>query len=139
MGKLMGFECKMFRGATGATATIECKTVKDVKPIFTPDEVEASNRASKFKKYLQGMVDSGAEWDMDFDKNDAHCAAFPKAAVTGGALAIKVELDEGWYFDADCVIFLKDNTQSLADVQKVSFSAKPWANATRDPQFITPA
>lgn len=138
MARLMGFECKLYRGAVGSTASIEADTVKDVKPIYTPDEVEASNRKSKFKKYLQGMVDSGAEWDMDFDKDDPHCTAFLKAAVTSGALAIKVELDEGWYFDADCVIFMKENNQALADVQKVGFTAKPWANSPREPQFVTP-
>ncbi|MDD5728827.1 MAG: hypothetical protein PHV59_09700 [Victivallales bacterium] len=131
-----GFECKLYRGAAGAKATTEVDTAKDVTPGHDIDQVEASNRKSAYKKYLQGMVDAGVEWAMDFDKNDAHCMAFLAAAINRTDLAIYAELDTGIGLDMDCRIFTSAFEQPLSDSEKITFQAKPSATAAREPNFL---
>lgn len=132
---MLGFECKLYRGAAGAKASTEVTTAKDVTPGHTTDPVEASNRASAYKKYLQGMIDAGVEFNFEFDKDDAHCMAFLTAAVGRTDLAVYVELAVGVGLDMDCCIFTNSLDQPLADSQKISFSAKPSAKAGREPAF----
>lgn len=132
----LGFECKLYRGTAGVKAATEVTTAKDVSPGFTADQVEASNRASSYKKYLQGMIDAGVEFNFDFDATDAHCMAFLTAAVNRTDLAVYVELATGVGLDMDCCIFTSSLDQPLADTQKISFTAKPSARAGREPNFI---
>ncbi len=133
--KGLGFECKLYRGTAGTKGATEVTTAKDVTPAHAADQIEASNRASAYKKYLQGMVDAGVEWNMEFDKDDAHCMAFLTAAVNRTDISIYVELAVSVGLDMDCCIFCNNLDQPLADSQKISFSAKPSAKATREPAF----
>ena len=145
----LGFECKLYRGTpvskavdgtypagsvTVATAN-EVNSVKDVKLTLSPDEVEASNRKSKFKKYLSGMVDGGIEMDFDHDSADPHQQAIMECAFTDKILPLYIELDDGVGLEADFEIFMKESNQPLAETQKISFTAKPSADAGREPEF----
>lgn len=145
----LGFECKLYRGTpvskgddgkyqagfVAATEENEVNSVKDTKLTMAPDEVEASNRKSKFKKYLSGMVDGGIEMDFDHDSADPHQQAIMQCAVTDKILPIYIELDEGIGLEADFEIFMKESNQPLQETQKISFTAKPSANAGREPEF----
>ena len=131
----LGFECKLYRGAAGTKGATEVTTAKDVTPGHAADQIEASNRASAYKKYLQGMIDAGVEFNFDFSKDDAHCMAFLTAAVNRTDISVYVELAAGVGLDMDCCIFCGSLDQPLADSQKISFSAKPSAKAGREPIF----
>lgn len=135
----IGFDCKLYRGepgVTGATGTIEVPTVKDTTLSHAADQIEASNRGSRYKKYLQGMIDGGIEVSFDYDTADTHCMAFLEASVERSLLPVYVELDEGIGLDADFEIFLNQSEQPLADTQKISFTCKPSAKAGREPAFV---
>lgn len=133
--KTMGFECKLYRGTAGTKAATLVDSAKDVTPAHNADQVEASDRKSAYKKYLQGMIDAGVEASMDFNKDDTHCMAFMTASVNRTDISIYVEMAVGVGLDMDCCVFIQNLEQPLADSQKVSFLFKPSAKATREPIF----
>ncbi|MEI8244628.1 MAG: hypothetical protein WCI51_02290 [Lentisphaerota bacterium] len=137
--KQLGFELKLYRGTSGVKAATEVTTAKDVTPAHKADEVEASDRRSMYKKYMQGMIDAGVEFSFDFDKTDTHCMAFLAASVNRTDVSVYVELAAGVGLDMDACIFWQNSEQGLADVEKISFSAKPSAKSSRGPNFIIPA
>ena len=138
----IGFDCKLYRGdplddgAVSATGDIEVTTAKDVTLSHKADEVEASNRSSRYKKYLQGMIDGGIEVPFDYDTGDEHCMAFFTAALERKLLPLYVELDEGIGLDADFEIFMTNTDQPLAETEKITYSCKPSARAGREPDFV---
>lgn len=138
----LGFECKLFRGdpledgAVSATADIEVTSVKDVTLSHKADEVEASTRASQYKKYLQGMIDGGIDIPFNYDSEDIHCMAFLTAAIERKMLPLYVELDDGIGLDADFEVFIQNSEQPLTETEKVTFSCKPSARAGREPEFV---
>ena len=137
--KTIGFELKLFRGTSGTKAATEVTTAKDVTPAHKADEVEASDRRSMYKKYIQGMIEAGVEFNFDFDKNDAHCMAFLAASINRTDISVYVELAAGVGLDMDACIFINSSDQPLAETEKISFNAKPSAKSSRGPNFILPA
>lgn len=138
----LGFDCKLYRSEpgviTGEPATIEVTTVKDTSLVHLSDAVEILNRSSRYKKYLQGMIDSGIEVNFDFDSEDAHCMMFLEAAVEGTLLPLYVELDDGIGLDADFEVFMQELSQPLSELESLAFNCKPSAKAGREPNFIMP-
>ncbi len=141
----IGFECKLYRGDPGVhgiTATIEVDTVKDTSLLYAAGPIEVKNRTSKYKKYLQGMIDSGIEVSFDFDETDAHCMAFLEASAEKTLLPLYIEFEEpvdaylGIGLDADFAIFFTNADQPLAELETASFTCKPSAKATREPVFV---
>lgn len=84
MAAKTGQQCKLYRndGTWASPSWLECEHVQDLSLPVTPDFPEASSRASAWKTYLAGMLDSPVTFSMIEDEDDVDYAAL-RAAATG--------------------------------------------------------
>jgi predicted secreted protein len=122
----LGFEPKMYIGPAGSAPATEAKNVKDVTVNLESAEVDASSRQSGiFKFYLSGQIDPSIEFTMNADADDTVQTTLRTQWLARGAVAVKVELGDGYFFMSDCIVTNFSNDQALEDVVSYSVTLRP--------------
>ena len=122
----LGFECKLYIGTAGSAPSTEAKSVTDVQVPFESSAVDATTRRTgKFKTYIPGMIDTGLEFKIHADEDDSILSAIRTAYFNRGAIAIKVDLGDGYYFQSDMIVDNFSNAQSTGDIVAYDVKLKP--------------
>jgi predicted secreted protein len=129
----LGYECKLYVSATASTApsasSSEMANIKDVTVTLNRTAVDATTRAAgAFKTYVPGQIDSEISFKMLADGDSSSntlCTAIRNAWINGSALAMKIELGDGYFFMADFIVTDMSNGQSLEDVVSYDIKVKP--------------
>ncbi len=120
----------------------ELKLVRDVSVESSATEIDASSRASLFKKTLAGQVDTSFEFEAIYDMADTGIAALQSAYLNRTLVALKI-LDgpdtvgsgsQGWFLDVVVLKFTR--SEPLDGVQTVTIMVKP-APSNTEPAWIT--
>lgn len=92
MSAKTGREAKAYRndGTWASPSWLELENARDLSLAYDADFPEVSSRASKHKKYLQGMIDSPIEMDFVYDQSDADCVALLDAALNDTNIEIAI-------------------------------------------------
>ena len=124
--KILGFECKLFRGPAGSTPSSEVKEVTSVNLTLDKTQVDITSRSSGgWKQYRGGLKDVGVELSIFHDNTDEDYLAFRDSFINGTPLAIFVADDSGCGIDGDFEVFSFSEPQETDDGVKVSITLKP--------------
>ncbi len=128
----LGYECKLYVGATASSAPnagSEMTNIRDVTVSLTRTAVDATTRAAgPFKTYVPGLIDSEISFKMLADgdsSSNSICTSIRNAWLSGSAMAMKIDLGDGYYFMADFIITDMSNGQSLEDCVSYDVKVKP--------------
>ena len=127
----LGFECKLYIGTAGSAPSTEAKSVTDVQVPFESSAVDATTRRTgKFKTYIPGMIDCGLEFKIHADADDANLTTLRTQWLARGAIAVKVDLGDGTYFQSDMIIENFSNDQATEDIVAYTVSMKPTVTSS---------
>ena len=122
----LGFECKLYIGTAGSAPATELKSISDVSLTLESSAVDATTRRTgKFKTYIPGMIDCGLEFKIHADADDANLTTLRTQWLARGAIAVKVDLGDGSYFQSDMIIENFSNDQATEDIVAYNVSLKP--------------
>ena len=122
----LGFECKLYIGTAGSAPSTEAKSVTDVQVPFESSAVDSTTRRTgKFKTYVPGMIDTGLEFKIHSDEDDTILSTIRTAYFSRGAIAIKVDLGDGYYFQSDMIVENFTNGQETEGIVAYDVSLKP--------------
>ena len=140
MSKILGFECKLYRGDAGSTPTTLVSEVTSVNLTMTKAQADMSGRG-KWKHYRGGQIDLTIDISIFYDTEDENFNAFLEAFINGTPLAILCADDKGSGIDGDFEVFDFSPPQEHDDGVKVNISLKPVKDGAdgRDPAWITGA
>jgi len=126
MATILGLDCKLYRGAAGATAATEMKNVTNVQLSLETGEADITTRAAQgWKMSAATLKEASIEFEMLYDPGDADFQAVQSAFFNHTALAIFVSDGSGGGLDCDCVVTNFSIDQSLEEAVKVSVTLKP--------------
>lgn len=126
MGTKLGLECKLYRGAAGATANTEMTNVTNVSLSLEKGEADITTRAADgWKMSAATLKEASIEFEMLYDPQDADFLAIQSAYFGNTALAFFISDGSGGGLDCDCVITNFSIDQSLEEAVKVSVTLKP--------------
>lgn len=138
-----GFAGKVFWKVDQISVTgtyAELKLLRDVQVESSATEIDASSRASVFKKTIAGQLDNSWEFEALYDMSDDGIEAFQQAYMNRSIMAVKI-LDgpnttgtQGWHMDVAVLKFTK--SEPLDGVQTVTIMVKPTPSNT-EPAWIT--
>jgi len=134
----LGFEVKMYVGTAGTAPSGECSTITDLSVDLSRDAVDATTRQSgKFKTYVPGLIDAGLSFSMPADSSDTNLTTLRGAWIAGTAVAVKIELGDGYAFQSDMIVSSCKNGQNNGELVKYDFELKPTITiSTFLPQFV---
>ena len=137
MAIVLGFNCKMYYGVAGSSATTELKNVGDAEFNLTKTEADVSTRAGNGWEATVGVLKQGeVSFDMIWDTEDAAFAFFLNAWLNDDAVAMKILDGEGGHgLDADFTIVDIGRSEPLKEAVKAKIKVKP-TYSTRAPQWV---
>ncbi len=140
----VGFDAKLYlnTGSYASPTWVEITEARDVSAPLDVNEVDNSDRGSKFKKYDAGQLDLSLTFNMTYRNGNTNFATLQTAVLGRSSLefavmdgAIATSGSEGWRMT--CVVLSQGLQQPLADGQTVDVSAKPTYDATAgDPRVV---
>lgn len=137
MPYVLGKDCKLFRGAYGATANIEVTNVRNLNLNMTKGSSDVTTRGvarAGFRAKAPGLKEGTTTFDMVYDPADADFAAVESAYMTDTPIAFFVTDGQGNGLDADFIILTFSEPQNLEEAVIVSVTAEP--TNTRAPVFV---
>lgn len=115
--------------------------VRDLTLSLEAGEADVSTRASRFKMFLESLIDATVEWESVWDPSDTTLTALRTAFLAGNAVALAIMDDlvatsgaQG--LQADFIITQFGRNEPLADGMMVPITAKP-AYSTTPPAWAT--
>ena len=127
----LGFECKLYIGTAGAAPANELSSISDVSLTLETPSVDATTRtAGAFKTYIPGMIDCGLEFKIHADSSDTNLGILRTQWLARGAVAVKVDLGDGTYFQSDMIIENFTNDQATEDIVAYTVSMKPTVTSS---------
>lgn len=131
MAVFLGFNAKLYNGASFSSYSDEVPNVKDLTLEFADDEADASIRGSSGYKMTEPTLRGATiSFEMVYDTSDSDFTAIMAAYFARTSLFIAVA--DGpiatvgtWYFKAECKVFGFQKTEALGDIQKVAITLKP--------------
>ena len=137
MGKILGFECKLFRGEAGSTPTTLVTEVANVNLNLTKAQADVSGRG-KWKYFRGGQIDVTIDLNLFYDTEDENFNAFLQAFINSTPLAILCADDNGNGIDGDFEVFDFGQPQEHDDGVKVAIVLKPVKNGAdgREPAWV---
>lgn len=137
----VGLECKMYRGAAGAIASILVKNIKDVTLNLENEEADVTTRAAEgWHMFVATLKNGSVEFAMNYDPDDADLAAITAAWNNRTPIALFVSDGEGNGLDADFVITQYNISEPLTEAREVSVTARPTnigGASGRAPNYIS--
>ena len=126
MAIVLGLDCKLFRGAAGATANTLMSNVKDVTMNLTKATADITTRkANGWRVQVGTLKEASLEFEMLYDPEDADCQAIMNAYLNNTPLAFFVSDGEGNGLDADFSINDCNQGQALEEGVTFSVTATP--------------
>lgn len=143
MGLVIGQDCKAYYSTTGMSGTptwVELTIATDVTWEPAYDEAEASSRASRYKKYLAGMLDVPVTIEilrvLGNTQYEALRDAFKARTTLGLCIAGGDRTASGVeMFTGDFVITGWAVSEPLAEGSKVSVTFKLDAKSANEPTY----
>ena len=137
MSDEMGYQTKLYRGAAGSTAATQVTNATDVDYDLAPEKGSTTVRGTggnvPIKTENVTQLGVTVTWSMLNDPADTDLAAFIAAAITGAAVALKLETDSGaTLIDSDFTLAKKYNAP-LSGEATYDFTATPTKSASRAP------
>jgi predicted secreted protein len=142
MSKL-GLNAKIYYGTAGTKPTETMLDVVDdsVTLNFKREEVQVPLR-QLHKLFKAGQIEASADFKIDGDTDNAGFQALRTAFIAGSLIALFIS-DEaaatGEGLDGDFIITDFSRDEPTNGIITYSVSAKPGADATRDPNWVIPA
>lgn len=140
----IGLNGKLHYSATlmGATPVWTLfNNVRDLTLAMEAGEADVATRASRFKMYLEALIDASVDWESVWDGSDTTLTALRAAFLAGTPVALAIMDDlvatsgaQG--LQADFIITKFGRNEPLADGMMVPISAKP-AYSTTPPAWVT--
>ena len=122
----LGFEYKMYLGTASTAPTTELKTVKDLTVTLQANKVDATSRQTgAFKVYIPGMIDASVDFTLNIDSEDTNLATLRSAYFGRSAVAIKIELGDGYAFQSDMIVEEFTNKQETEDIATYTVKLAP--------------
>ena len=131
----LGLSCSLYVGTAGSTPTSLLYGVSDLTLNIDHTMVDASARGSWHKTYLSGLSDIGLEFKVQADNDNSALTPLRSAGYSGGSVAVKVDLGDGNYFQADMVVEKFTSNQANEEVVSYSVSLKLSAVGTLSTSF----
>ena len=133
----LGFDCKMYYGTAGSSATTELTNVGDAEFNLTKTEADVSTRGGNGWEATVGVLKQGeVSFDMVWDTDDTAFNFFIQAWLNDDAVAMKI-LDSagGSGLDADFSIIDIGRSEPLKEAVKAKVKVKP-TYSTRAPAWV---
>lgn len=125
-GVLYSLDAKIYRGAAGATATIEVKNVRDENYESEWNEEDISTRGSLFELTGATLMKVSINWEMVGRDDDVDLDAIRDAHQTKTPLAFKiVDKADGKGIDADFLVMKCARKKGLKGAIFYDVSIKP--------------
>ena len=122
----LGFEEKMYIGTASQAPSTELKTVKDLTLTLQANKVDATSRQTgAYKIYIPGMIDASVDFTLNIDSNDTNLATLRSAYFGRTAVAVKIELGDGYYFQADMIVEEFTNKQETEGIATYTVKLAP--------------
>lgn len=125
----LGYENKAYIGTASAEPSAELKNITDLQVGLSRDAKDVTARYSgAFKIAIPGMIDPEISFTIhaNSDSTDNTQQGIIRSAwLAGTAIAVKIELGDGYYFMSDCVVTDYSVAQNTEDPTDISVSLKP--------------
>ncbi|MBO6102291.1 MAG: hypothetical protein J6P03_03445 [Opitutales bacterium] len=126
MQYVLGLDCKLFRGAAGATAATEMTNVKNVTINLSAGSADITTRAAQgWRAKAPTLKEGNTTFDMLYDPTDADFIAVQTAFLNNAPIAFFVTDGQGNGLDCDFVITGFSQPQDLESAIMVSVTAEP--------------
>ena len=122
----IGLEGKLYRGASGSTASSPVENVKDLSIDMDAQTATMSNRAGGGWESSRVSIRSlNITWSMIWNSADADCLFFKNALINGTVIALNILDDTGGKGpDGDFVISKFGRNEPLLEGMEISVEAK---------------
>ena len=125
----LGYENKAYIGTASTEPSSEFKNITNLQIGLTRDAKDATARYSgAFKIAIPGMIDTEISFIMhaNSDSTDnTQQGTIRSAWLAGTAIAVKIELGDGYYFMSDCIVTNYSVAQNTEDPTDISVALKP--------------
>jgi len=137
MGIRLGFQCAMYYGPAGSSATTLLDNVKDAKFNLEKTEADVTTRKSNGWEQVVGVLKRGSvEFEQIWDTDDAAFSYFLNAWLNDNAVAMKILDGVGGHgLDADFSVINIGRDETLTEAVKASVTVKP-TYSTRAPAWV---
>ena len=134
----LGFENKCYLGSAGSAPSTEMTNISNLQINFGGQKVDATARnTGAFKTYIPGMIDPSLSFTVHADAGDTNLATLRSAYIARSAVAIKVELGDGWAFQSDMIVDSLDNGQETESITDYNVVLAPTITTSSFvPQFV---
>lgn len=134
----LGFENKFYLGSAGSAPSTEMKNISNLQVNFGGSKVDATTRNSgAFKTYIPGMLDPSLSFTVHADANDTSLTLLRSQYISRGAVAVKIDLGDGWAFLSDMIIENMDNGQETESLTDYNVTLAPTLTTSSfAPQFV---
>ena len=134
----LGFENKAYLGSAGSAPSTEMTNISNLQVNFGGQKVDTTARNSgAIKTYIPGMIDPSISFPVHADAGDSNLTLLRSAYIGRSAVAIKIELGDGWAFQSDVIVESLDNTQETESLTDYNVSLAPTITTSSFlPQFV---
>ena len=133
---VLGLNCKLFRGAAGATANALMENVKNVTLDLSTGEADVTTRAAQgWRVTAATLKEATCTTEMLYDPGDADFNFVLNAFLTNSPIALFVTDGQGSGLDADFIVSQCGQNQDLEAGVSVNVTFKPTLT-NRAPKYI---
>lgn len=135
MAEKIGFQCRLYYGTVGSTATTLVAGTIDVTVDLSKAEVDNTARGDSWESVITGLLSGSATFQLKYNEDIASYVALRTAFLAGTPLALAF-LDgvDGKGLDGDFSLTGFSHPQPLKDLAKVDVTVKAYT-ATRTPTW----